>query len=279
MTSRFTLVQSARVTLAMGWSDFVLRYRASVLGYLWALAAPLARFVVILFVFQSFVGDSIAHYPFYLFLGVIFWEYFVQVTRGSFHVIFQRADLIQKVAFPRVLLLFAVSWTELIVLASHLSLFFVLAVLFDIPLSFSALYVLLVIFQMTLLTLGIGMFLASFILRFRDIDHMWTLALQVLFWLTPIFYRYDLDTPLTAKLHNTIVGEWSPSLFALLEIFVTFQPLSVLLHDARRALLYAETIGIPSVVHSAALTVLCLVTFFVGYATFRVRSPFFVQEY
>ena len=68
MVGRFTWKHALKVVLVMGWSDFVLKYRGSFLGYLWSLAGPLVKFLVILYVFGPFVSPEIPEYPLYLFL-------------------------------------------------------------------------------------------------------------------------------------------------------------------------------------------------------------------
>ena len=273
------LWQSVRAVTAIGWADFVLKYRGSFLGYLWSFLSPFARFIVILYVFGPFVSASIPAYPLYLFLGIILWENFSVTTMSCIQLLFEKMSIIQKVAFPRILLIFATGWTNLVVFLTHFAIFLVFALVFEVRFSWGLLYVFLILLQMSLLALGVGMVLAAYSLKYRDIGHLWGIATQVLFWLTPIMYSYHAEAPLSEAL-LTIPGRLSASpLIGIFDVFVRFQPLSILIHDARRVTLYPTSIGIPTPYHSVAFTLVCIVIFLVGVVIFQRRSPYFLQEY
>src|SRR3989338_11677150 len=105
MPSRFTWRHSLKVIFVMGWSDFVLKSRGSFFGYLWSLMGPLVKFLVILYVFGPYVSPEIPAYPLYLFLGVILWEHFVTTKAACIHALTEKAGIIQKLQFPRILLM------------------------------------------------------------------------------------------------------------------------------------------------------------------------------
>lgn len=269
----------ARIVWAVGWADFILKYRGSFLGYLWSLALPAMKFLVIFHVFRSFVGGEIENYPLYLMLGLIVWEYFARVTHGCIAMLRHKEGIIQKVPFPRLILIFAVGWTDTIIFFTHCLIFMVLAWMMHILPSILNFYTLLLLLQMELLFLGIGMLLSAYSLRFRDIEHIWNMVLQVLFWLTPIMYRYSLNSPLSTQAKEIASGEVPSNAWGLLDAFITFQPLSILIHDTRRVVLYSETAGVPSAVHAVVFTLLCLLVFAAGTVLFRYRSAYFLQEY
>jgi ABC-type polysaccharide/polyol phosphate export permease len=266
------------IVLAMGWSDFVLKYRGSVLGYFWSLLAPLAKFLVILAVFRPLVGAAIPQYSLYLFLGIIIWEYFALTTVGCMNMLREKASLIQQVLFPRVLLIFTVGWSTLLVFATYLLVFFLFALFMGMPWPQGIWYMPLIVLQMSLLSLGVGMLLSSYCLKYQDIRHLWEIALQILFWLTPVMYA-----PRLLLLHQDAPGALpDPSSFPLSSAFlafVQFQPLSVLIDDARRVLLYDVPYGIPSLSHFAAFTAVCAAVFLLGLLTYLRRSRYFLEEY
>ncbi len=271
--------QQARIVLALGWSDFVLKYRGSVLGYLWSFLAPLAQFIVILHVFRPFFSVDVRMYPLYLFLGIILWEFFSVTTSACMAMLFEKAAIIQKVSVPRPLLILAVGWTNLLVLLTRLSIFAVAAVAYRVQADASMLYLPLLLLQLLMLTLGVGMLLSSFSLRYRDIPHLWGILLQALFWLTPIAYSARLAGPVLAGLARVPGQLWPPDLGSLLDFFIQFQPLSIFFSAARRSLLPFAAGVPPSVSHMAGLTLLCAAIFVAGYAVFRYRSRYFIQEF
>lgn len=271
--------QMARIVFSLGWSDFVLKYRGSFLGYLWSFLSPLTRFLVIFYVFGPFVSSSIPHYPLYLFLGIILWEYFAGTTMTCLKVPFEKSDLIHHVRFPRFLLLLVTGWTRLLIFFTHFLIFVLFALSVGIVPSLRHLYVVVVLFQLLLFSIGVGAFLSSFVLRYRDLLHLWDVSLQVLFWLTPIMYRYHLGQPLLMEFLQLPQRLSLFSFASLVDAFVHFQPLSIMLSDARRALLYGESIGVPSWEHAVGLTVVCGLCFIVGVWLFHRRSHFFLEEY
>ncbi len=275
---RFGWRQTLRVVLAMGWSDFTLKYRGSALGYLWSLLFPLTKFVVILHVFRPFVAGSIPSYPLYLFLGIILWEHFSLTTTACMSVLVEKASLVQKVSFPRIVLMYGVGWLHVIILATYLAIFFLFGAWAGMPVGWSALYVLVTMVQATLLGLGVGMFLSSFSLKFRDVPHLWTVSLQVLFWLTPIAYPHDISGPVGNAVAQ-FVKNFEPSVWSVLDAVIRFQPLSLLLYDVRRAVLYVGELGLPSLEHTIVTTAICGALFLLGAVVFLRRSAYFVQEY
>ncbi len=274
----FTLRHAIRVVLAIGWSDFVLKYRGSVLGYLWSLALPLVKFGVILFVFGPYVESSVPMYRLYLFLGIIIWEHFSVTTTACMGMLFDKADVIQRLPFPRILLIFAVGWTNFIVFVTHLIVFLFYAYRIGWEPHWEALYSIVTLAEMTMVSLGIGMMLASWCLKFRDIHHLWTVVLQILFWVTPIMFPYTLQKTAFETVTNVgSIGSYSAG--STLKLFIEVQPLSVLMLDARRAILYADVWGMPTVVHTLGVLTVSAVIFLVGLAMFQKRQKFFAQEY
>ena len=269
---------TVRIVWDLGWSEFRLKYRGSVLGYFWSFAVPFVKFFVFLYVFKVLFAVDIPFYPLYLFLGIILWEYFTNVTTACLSVPLTYEHIIQKVAFPRFLLILTVGWTQAIVFLTHLVIFGVMSVFMGVAPSFSALYFFIVYIQLALLSLGIGAFLASYALRFRDFPHMWNIVLQILFWLTPITYMHKVDTSTTAEFlqilsHPRLLFGWGSFAF-----FTRMQPLSLIIFDARRVLLPIG-VSVPSLIHAVILTLLCGGIFAAGFLVFRKRSRSFLQEY
>ncbi|MEI7838845.1 MAG: ABC transporter permease, partial [bacterium] len=92
-------------------TDFKLRYQGSVLGYAWTLLRPLLLFIILYIVFVKFLklGTSIPHYPVYLLLGIVIWNFFLEMTTQSLGSIVARGDLIRKIRIPRWIIIFSSS--------------------------------------------------------------------------------------------------------------------------------------------------------------------------
>src|SRR5215213_6705832 len=100
---RFFSKQNRALLAELVRTDFKLRYQGSVLGYAWSLLRPLLLFVILYVVFVKFLklGGDIPHFPVYLLLGIILWNFFVEMTMQSLGSIVGRGDLIRKVKIPR----------------------------------------------------------------------------------------------------------------------------------------------------------------------------------
>jgi ABC-type polysaccharide/polyol phosphate export permease len=270
-------MDALRLVLTLGWSDFLLKYRGSFLGYVWSFAYPLAYFLVLLHVFRPFVTDTIPYYPYYLFLGIIIWEHFSVTTSSCISMLFEKMGMIQKVVFPREWLIFAVGWTTLIIFFTRLLIFFAIAWIGGIPLPLQGLWYLpLILIAMVMLSLGCGMLLSAFALRYRDISHLWALLLQVIFWLTPIAYATRSSGPVLQGLGSVFDRLWPLTLSGMFDVFIQFQPLTLVISAARRSMLAMGSV--PSLAHMAGLLGVCTFMFFVGLIVFRWRSVYFVQE-
>ena len=100
-------------------TDFKLKYQGSVLGYVWSLLRPLLIFLILYIVFTKFLklGAAVPHYPVYLLLGILLWNYFVDVTSGSVTAIVGKGDLLRKINFPKYVIILSIAITALINLA------------------------------------------------------------------------------------------------------------------------------------------------------------------
>lgn len=268
--ARFTVMQSAKLILALGWSDFILKYRGSILGYLWSLLVPLSRFIVILIVLRPLIATGDESYPLSLLLGLLLWDFFASATTACINALKEKSDLIQRIAFPRIIIEISAVWTQCIVIACHLILFMILIVSMGGTLTLSSLLILPIVIMLAGVSLGIGTFLASLSLKYRDIPHLWQSALQILFWLTPVAY------PASSLLHaiESFHG-FPPLLRSALIDSTALQPVAIIIELARGALLHS-TIPDLSLVLSAGsigLLILCM-----GITMFLVRSPRFLEE-
>jgi ABC-type polysaccharide/polyol phosphate export permease len=101
----------------------------------------------------------------------------------------------------------------------------------------------------------------------------------VLFWLTPIMYGYRMDVPISQQVHRISGMLQSMSLHTVFDVFVQFQPLSILIYDMRRTMLYGASQGMPSLLHACGVTAIVAMFFFCGAVVFQRRSKHFLQEY
>src|SRR4029450_6514156 len=124
-------------------TDFKLRYHGSALGYLWSVLRPLFLFLVLYLVFAEFLkfGSGIPHFPQYLLLGIVLWNYFAEVTTNSISAIVGRGDLLRKIDFPKYVIILAGSFSAFINLLFNLAVLGVFMAIGRVHLSWDALLI------------------------------------------------------------------------------------------------------------------------------------------
>ena len=171
-------------------TDFKLRYQGSLLGYLWSLLKPLLLFVILYIVFVFFlkIGKDIEHFPVYLLLGIVLWNFFTEMTMQSLGSIVGRGDLIRKIRIPRWMIVFSSSISASINLFLSLTVVAVFMAINQVPLTWGLLLLPLYIAILYCLALGLSLFLAAAYVKYRDLSYIWEIVLQAGFYATPIIY-------------------------------------------------------------------------------------------
>jgi ABC-2 type transport system permease protein len=182
-------------------TDFKLRYQGSVLGYAWSLLRPLLLFVILYFVFLRMlkIGTSIPHAPIYLLLGIVIWNFFLEMTMQSLGSIVGRGDLIRKVRIPRWIIVLSSSISALINLLLNLLVVVVFLFINHADLLRTMLWLPLILLEVYLFALGLSLFLSAAYVKYRDVNYIWEVILQAGFYLTPILYPLTLITNLTFR--------------------------------------------------------------------------------
>lgn len=168
------------------------RYKHTVFGFFWLVANPLLQMLVIGFVFRFFMKDPILHYNYYLFVGLLVWNFFsLSLTKATPSIVFERS-LIKKAVFPREVI-------PLSVLLSNAVHFFAALVLYTIPVAFlgtltpaSVLYIFCGLLLLFAFTVGISLLTTALNVRFRDVSFFVQALLIVWFYATPIIYSFSI---------------------------------------------------------------------------------------
>jgi ABC-2 type transport system permease protein len=139
----------------------------------------------------------VPHYPVYLLLGIVIWNFFNEMTVQSLGSIVGRGDLIRKVSIPRWIIVFSSSISALINLLLNL-IVVIIFMAFNHVGVFETVWLLpLILVEVYVLALGLSLFLSAAFVKFRDINYIWEVILQAGFYLTPILYPLSKITNLT----------------------------------------------------------------------------------
>lgn len=194
------LIGNGPLILHMTRRQLALRYKGSVLGWLWSLVQPLMMLTVYAFVFgivfKARWGTSpdggAVDFAAVMFCGMATFNLFSETVNGAAPSVLQNVNLVKKVVFPLEIL-------PIVHLASAVALglvwFFLLfagAALLGI--SFHATMFLLppLLIPVLLTALGVACFVASASVYVRDTPHLVGVVTQILFFMTPIFYPAEL---------------------------------------------------------------------------------------
>ena len=171
--------------------DIKLKYRRSVLGYVWSILNPLLIMSVMAVVFSTMFKRNIEHFPVYLFCGQLLFNFMNNSTHQAIHSITANASLLKKTYVPRYI--FTVSKITSGMVDFVFSLGALLIVMLVTGCGFSWYFLLFpfVVLQLYLFCVGLGLFLAQGNVFFRDIQYIYNAVTTAWTYLTPIFYPID----------------------------------------------------------------------------------------
>jgi ABC-2 type transport system permease protein len=178
------------LTVTLAATDFKLRFFGSVLGYLWTLVRPLLLFGVIYVVFTEVVrfGEGVEHYPVYLLTAIVLFTFFAESTSRGVTSLVERENLLRKIRFPRLVIPLSVALASLFNLLSNLVAVFVFVFISGIEPRLDWIQVPLLIAMLVVLATGVTMLVSALYVRYRDMEPIWEVALQLLFYASPILY-------------------------------------------------------------------------------------------
>jgi ABC-2 type transport system permease protein len=259
-----------RIATTLAFTDIKLRFFGSVLGYLWQLMRPLLLFGVLYVVFSQFLSfdAGVKFYPVSLLLGIVLFNFFGEMTGQSVRSLVNREPLIRKIDFPRLAVPLATIITALVNLALNLIpvLIFLLASGGRPRLSWLEIPVL--VAGLTVFGAGLALLLSAMFVRYRDIEPIWDVALQALFYAAPIFYTVEVVREKTQL-------AWLPDA-------ILCNPFAAVLQQFRHAFIDPSHASVVSELSSPALVLIPIgisVTALVaGFVVFNRRAPHIAEE-
>ena len=212
------------LTLMLAATDFKLRFFGSVLGYLWTLVRPLMLFGVIYVVFTEVVklGEGVENYPVYLLTSIVLFTFFSETTGRGVKALVERETMLRKIRFPRLVIPLSVALAALFNLLANLVAVFVFVLASGIGPRVAWLEMPLLIGMLVVLATGVSMLTSALYVRYRDVEPIWEVALQILFYASPILYVVTI-----------VPQEWRNEMVAL-------NPIATVLTQMRHALIDAD---------------------------------------
>lgn len=217
-------------------NDLVVRYKGSILGALWSFLEPILMLGILYLIFSHVFQSAIENYPLYLLLGIIMWNYFARSTNIGLASILARAGIVNQIYFPRAVLPIGSCVTAFIMLGVEFAVFFgfVAGFQFVPPLTILILPVLIVL--LFCLTLGLSLILSVAHVRFRDVQHVWSIVTYAGFFLSPVIYDIGIFPPDIAQM-------------------LLLNPIAQLLDMAHGAALYGQLPAIPAMIYTGVFSI------------------------
>jgi len=240
----------------LAFNDVKLRYRNSVLGFLWSFLEPLLMLTVLYFVFTNIFKSDIENYPLYLLLGLIIWYMYSRATTMGLSSLTDRAGLLQKIHLRREIITISSCLTAFIMMGFEFGAFAVFVIVFQFIPPITIILLPLILLDLFILTVGISLVLSVLNVYFRDIRFIWQVIIQAGFFLSPIFYKLDI---------------FPENIRAILSL----SPFVHVLDISHELVLYGNLPPLDSVAYVISFTI---AIFIVGYAVFRFKDKKLVEE-
>ena len=173
-----TLYGYRNLIWVLAWGEFKQRYKNSVLGYFWSLLEPLLMLVVLYVVFSNLMRIQVEYYQLFLLLGIILWNFLSRATSMGLNAILGKPGMVQKIYFPREILVISSCITALLMSIFESLVFIAFMAVFQVPLSANLIYVPLILVLLFLVSLGLSLALAALNVFYRDVQFIWAVLLR-----------------------------------------------------------------------------------------------------
>ena len=176
------------------------RYRGSLLGYLWSFMNPLMQMIVFAFVFSHIMRFKVEHFPLFLLSGILTWNLIHQsITTASTSIIYN-GPLLRKVKLSSALFPLVSVFSALTTFLMAVIPYCLIAIVLGKGLSWSMLALPIVLLPTLGFLIGVALLIASVNVRFRDVGHMLDPILSIVFYGTPIIYPLEVLPEKYAKI-------------------------------------------------------------------------------
>ncbi|MDD2578148.1 MAG: ABC transporter permease [Candidatus Dojkabacteria bacterium] len=224
---------------------FKMRYKGSILGFLWVLLKPFFMFIILFVVFSSVSGQvgnlTSRQYAVYLLSGLVIFTFFNEGITWGMGSIMERADLILKINFKRDIVVISALTMALINFGINLMIVGVVGLVLGIQFSLASVsYILLIGLVMFLGLYGISFFTSIWMVYVRDLAHITELGLQLMFYASAVFFPVEMI----------------PEKYRFI---VEHNPIAIYIQSVREALTYQNIVNLKFVIGSLIVSVLLII--------------------
>jgi len=175
------------------WREFLIRYKQTIIGVLWAVLQPVSLMLLFTFIFGVILHTTQKSQPYVLFFyaGVLPWTFFSGATNFSVTSLSGNFNLVTKIYFPREIIPLSGVAINFIDYLIGLAVYFLLLLIYHVSPTWNFLWLLPLMVMLVLYTTAISLFLSALNVYYRDVKLASTFLLQFLFFATPVIYSID----------------------------------------------------------------------------------------
>jgi ABC-2 type transport system permease protein len=270
------------LTYNIARNDFKLKFFGSALGYLWQVMKPLLLFGVLYVFFVLIVKVGHGGKPSEQFYGVqllgsiVLFTFFAEATGGAVRSVVDRENLVRKIQFPRMVIPLAVVLLSFFNLMLNLVVVLIFALISGVQPMLSWLELPLILLMLVLFSTGLAMLLSALFVRARDIQPIWEVISQIVFYGSPVIIPLEsvreklLDPPNNSQIDTILYHVYMAN------------PLVTIFQQFRHAMITHATLSAGQALGSwaALLEPLGVVAAFfaLGFWVFNRSAPFVAEN-
>lgn len=187
------LFQYRDLLLVFIWREFIIRYKQTTIGVLWAVLQPVSLMLLFTFIFGVVLRTTQKNYPFTLFYfaGVLPWTFFAGATNFSVTSLSSNFQLVTKIYFPREIIPLSGVAINCIDYLIGLVVYFLLLLVYGVSFTWNMFWLMPLLVLLILYTTSVSLLLAALNVYYRDVKLATTFLIQFLFFATPVIYSID----------------------------------------------------------------------------------------
>ncbi|MBL4671240.1 MAG: ABC transporter permease [Arenicella sp.] len=170
--------------------DLKVRYKQTVMGIAWAVIQPLTMMLIFSLIFGRLakIPSDGYPYPVFVFSGLLAWNFFASSISSSAGSLIGASNLVSKVYFPRIIIPIATIGVSCIDFVISAVLMLLLMLFYSQEVTLNILFVPFFLFGLMILSIGLGSWLASITVMYRDFKFVVPYMIQIWMYLTPVLY-------------------------------------------------------------------------------------------
>ncbi len=172
------------------WRDIKIRYKQTLLGAAWAIIQPLFAMLLFTLLFGRLarIPSDDVPYPLFAYAGLVPWTFFANAVANSGNSLVGSTNLITKVYFPRLIIPSAAVAAGLLDFTIAFVLLIPMLIYYGVGVAWTLLMLPVLILLLTLLALGVGMFMSALNVRYRDVRYALPFLVQLWLFASPVIY-------------------------------------------------------------------------------------------